>query len=243
MNTSKPKIKDNIDLICESGFPLQKVIERLFLENNSIFYPHQTEVSLNVPPEYASSKYIPPTLDMVLCQTSLGGSTKWSIDMLVECKKSFFKEWHFFSKQSGSYYYSNKIPISAVIRTVVKDRYEFRIKSIYCNTELFEMEKTPIVCDNISEFQLKNGVCKDSDRNIAYEACGTLSIALFHFLNIGRETGMVLTEKGGNPDDINIVFPILVTTAKLYIVDSTNLNVDLYAGITDRDSVNIKEAD
>ena len=235
--------KDIEDMIGESGFPFQKEVERLFLENNSIFYPHQTEVPVNVPPEHISSKFVPPSLDIVLCQTSQGMSPKWSIEMLLECKKAYAREWYFFSKQSGSYYRSNRIPISAIVKFPARNGYEFRIKSIYCDTELFEMSKKPIVCDNIVEFQLKNGDLKDSDRKVAYEACGTLSIALFHFLKVGFESNCVLLDKKMNPDDISMVFPVLVTTAKLNIIDSTKLQVDLDSGKCNKDSINYQEVE
>ncbi len=230
-------------MIGESGFPFQKEVERLFLENNSIFYPHQTEVPLNVPPEYTSSKFVPPSLDLVLCQTSLGMSPKWSIEMLLECKKAFAKEWYFFTKQSGSYYGSNRIPISAIVKFPVGNGYEFKIKSIYCDTNLFGVSKKPTVCDNMLEFQLKNGDHRDSERKVAYEACGTLSIALFHFLKVGLDSNYILLNKGMNPDDVSMVFPLLVTTAKLNIIDSAKLEVDLDSGRSNKGSIDFQEVE
>lgn len=235
-------LKENIDLICESGFPLQKAIERLFLDNNSIFYPHQTEIPLNVPPQYASTKFIPPSLDLLVCQHSREEKIKWSVDVLLECKKAYNKEWHFFSKQSGSYYSSDKMPLSAVVRTIGTDglRNEFKVKSIYCKTASFKMDKPPVVCDNIAEFQYKEDQKKISDRQVAYETCGTLSVALFHFLDRARASGQMLLARDGNPDDVSLMVPMVVTTANLFIVASPLIDVDLTVGTTRPSSIKLE---
>ncbi len=87
------------------------------------------------------------------------------------------------------------------------------------------MEDSPIeppICDNVLEF--KNS---KHDRDIVYDACGTLSVALVHFLNNAKMSMIHSYRRSGYPDNVTIVFPMLVTTAKLHIIDSKELSVKL----------------
>lgn len=226
--------------IGNSGYPFQKEIEKLILSNQCFYYPHQVEVPLSVPPEYASSKFVPPSLDMVLCfaEHPLFYPPKWSIDLLVECKKAYESDWYFFSKLSGSYYKDNRFSISAAIYDA-KLFPKPRIKSIFFYCNMSESPIKPPICDNVLEFKSS----KNSDRQVLYEACGTLSVALVHFLNNGKQSINYLSKNGCDPDNVSIVFPIIVTTARLHLLDSEKLTVDLTTGKMDKTSINYKEVD
>lgn len=220
-----------------SGFPFQKVIEKLLLSNDSDYYPHQVEVPLGVPPEYTSSKFVPPSLDFALCYAERSNRypPKWSIDLLVECKKAYEMDLYFFSKQTGSYYMSDRFPISAAINShdIATGTGPFS-KSIFydCNTP--ESPIKPPVCDNVLEFKNRG---KRNDRDAIYEACGTLSVALIHFLNASIASMDHLYRTGGQPDDVTLVFPLLVTNANLHIIDSNELSVDINTGVLDMGSI------
>ncbi len=234
----------DIDKIGISGFPFQKEVEKLLLSNKCDYYPHQTEIPLRVPPEYASSKFVPPSLDMALCYAEhpINYPPKWSIDLLVECKKAYESDWFFFSKLKGSYYSCNKFPISAATYFPQKQPRRRnphpQIKSIFFDCM---MEGSPInspICDNVLEVNNSK-----NDHEVVYAACGTLSVALIHFLENARMSIIYLGEKRCDPDNVTIVFPIIVTTAKLHIIDSEKLSVDLTSGKVDKTTIRDKEVD
>ena len=236
------KVKEEIG---RSGFPFQKEVERLFLENKCPFYyPHQTEIPLSVPSEYASTKFVPPSLDMVLCYAEHPSRypPKWSIDLLLECKKAYSKDWYFFTKLSGSYYRSDRFPLSAAVRGQNASE-RSRITSLFFGCDLLSSTDKAVVCDNLIEFKSKDNKTKLDDRTVAYEACGTLSVALIHYLNKAIKSMNHLEENGRDPDDVTLVFPILVTTANLHIIDSKKLSTNLSTGKCDPSSIETEKVD
>jgi hypothetical protein len=232
-----------------SGYPFQKEIEKLILSNQCDYYPHQIEVPLSVPPEYASKDFIPPSLDIALCYAEHPSKypPKWSVDLLVECKKAYEKDWYFFSKLGGSYYKNNRFPISAATYypgkpgDIFRER-EPRIRTIFFDCNMIDSPIEPPICDNVLEVKTKNSTSKN-DREVVYRACGTLSVALVHFLNLAKMSMIHLSQHGGNPDNVTMAFPIIVTTAKLHIIDSKELSVDLTSGRVDKTTIKHKEVD
>ncbi len=76
-----------------------------------------------------------------------------------------------------------------------------------------------------------------------YETCGILSMAQIHFLiKAGHAMSQMHKEQNlGGIDDVTIVFPMLVTTANLHVIDSENLEVDLSTGLLDESSVEVSD--
>lgn len=244
MKSSKNKEKNIDHIIAKSGFPFQKEIEKLILSYQGYYYPHQIEVPLSVPTEYATSKFIPPSLDMALCYAEHPSyyPPKWSIDLLVECKKAFETDWYFFSKLTGSYYKSTQFPISASVYT--SDPQNVKIKSIFFDCTLEGSPIEPPVCDNALEIKTSNVKGeKNEARKVIYEACGTLSLGLIHFLDNAKQNMRFMINNNLNGDDVTIVFPLIVTTANLHIIDSEKLSVDLDNGKLDVNTIKKKPVD
>ena len=85
--------------IAFSGFPFQKQIEKDILSGNTGYDLHQVEVPIELPKEFLLRNSITPSLDIVLtnCVNNRRFQpSKWTMDVLIECKKAHEKDWYFF---------------------------------------------------------------------------------------------------------------------------------------------------